>query len=152
MSQDAQFSVPLSELVNNKPTPDGTGSLSACRRGGIQSAAILRAMQRRTAASRRAERRRSRCSAAHTNMGGLEEASSTRACTVTHTFTRPFSSRMWWGRHSLSWEGRREGRERGREGGKKCRSRCRERDTMLVNIKRLRRMCESFQGLVCCFM
>lgn len=39
----------------------------------------------------------------------LEEASSTRAWTVTHTFTRPFSSRMWWGRHSLSWEASRRG-------------------------------------------
>lgn len=28
---------------------------------------------------------------------------SSRAWTVTPTFTRPRSSRMWWGRHSLSW-------------------------------------------------
>lgn len=63
-----------------------------------------------------------------------EEASSTRAWTVTHTFTRPFSSRMWWGRHSLSWETRVRGkegwrrREQERKRGKKKRCRGRNKD------------------------
>ncbi len=45
-------------------------------------------------------------SAAHVRRVCWGEASSTRAWTVMLTFTRPFSSRMWWGRHSLSWETR----------------------------------------------
>lgn len=37
---------------------------------------------------------------------GLNVGRSSRACTVTPTFTRPRSSRMWCGRHSLSWVNR----------------------------------------------
>ncbi len=37
---------------------------------------------------------------------GFDVGRSSRAWTVTPTFTRPRSSRMWWGRHSLSWVSR----------------------------------------------
>lgn len=37
---------------------------------------------------------------------GFSGGRSSRAWTVTPTFTRPRSSRMWWGRHSLSWVSR----------------------------------------------
>lgn len=62
---------------------------------------------------------------AHVRAECLGETSSTRACTVMDTLTRPFSSRMWWGRHSLSCKSK--SRERKKTAGEKKESK-RERE------------------------